>query len=159
MAVSSVYSSLFTTATSGVPTAGRPFTPPVGVGMDAVTYTMATTSLDDAGDFVGLIPVPIGKTLMLVGEVWADLDSGGTALDEDLVLRTVSKTGTTTDTIIVNHGTALSAAVTTVLWTVVNALISNNNSSATDYAYLGYLNNVAATAAASGAVTLIALWR
>lgn len=157
MAASSVYSSLFTTATSGVPTAGRPFTPPVGVGMDAVTYTMATTSLDDIGDFVGLIPVPIGKTLMLVGETWADLGSG--ELDEDLVLRTVSKSGATTDTIIVNHGTALATVQTTILWTQVNAIISNNNSSAYDYAFLGYLTNTAAVTPIQGTVTLIAFWR
>lgn len=158
MSATSVYSTLSTTATSGIPTSGRPFTPPVGCAMDAVSYTIATTSLDEANDFVGLIPVPIGKTLMLVGETWADLDSGAGALDEDLILRTVDKNGTKTDTIIVNHGTALATAQTTILWTQVNAIIASN-SAATDYAWLGYLNNTPASTAAQGAVTLIAFWR
>lgn len=156
MAAGTVYSSLF--SSSGVPTSGRPFTPPVGVAMDAVSITIATTSLDDAGDFVAAIPVPIGKTLMLVGETWADLDSGGGALDEDLILRTIDKNGTATDTIVSNKGSAMASAQSTILWTQVNALIARNSSN-TDYAYLGYLNNVAASTPAQGAVTLIALWR
>lgn len=156
MAAGTVYSSLF--SSSGVPTSGRPFTPPVGVAMDAVSITIATTSLDDAGDFVAAIPVPIGKTLMLVGETWADLDSGGGALDEDLILRTIDKNGTATDTIVSNKGSAMASAQSTILWTQVNALIARNSSN-TDYAYLGYLNNVAASTPAQGAVTLIAFWR
>lgn len=156
MAAGTVYSSLF--SSSGVPASGRPFTPPVGVAMDAVSITIATTSLDDAGDFVAAIPVPIGKTLMLVGETWADLDSGGGALDEDLILRTIDKNGTATDTIISNKASAMASAQSTILWTQVNALIARNSSN-TDYAFLGYLNNTPASTPAQGAVTLIAFWR
>lgn len=154
--MATTYSSLF--SSDGVPTTGRPFTPAVGCAMDAVSHTIPTTMLDGAGDFVALLAVPINKTLMLVGETWADLDSGGGNLDEDLILRTIDKNGTATDTIVVNHGTALNAAQATILWTQVNALISGLNS-ATDYAYLGYYNNVPASTPAQGAVTLIAFWR
>lgn len=152
--MATTYSSHFSSA--GVPTTGRPFTPPVGLAMDAVTHTIPTTMLDTIGDFTALLAIPIGKTLMTVEEIWADLGSG--ELDADLIYRTVSSAGVATDTIVVNHGTALATAQTTFLKTLVNAIIARG-SSATDYAYLGYLVNVAAVTPIQGEVQVIATWR
>jgi hypothetical protein len=160
MAAGTVYSSLF--STSGVPTTGRPFTPPVGLAGDSISFTVPATSLDDAGDFVGLLAVPVGKTLLATGETWADLDTGGGALSVKLVLRTTDKNGVTTDDLVVDRTTALAAAQATVLWTTAPLMTNSyirRNSSANDFAVLGYLVATPASTPAPGVVTLTALWR
>lgn len=159
MAAATTYSSRFTTA--GVPVSGRPFTAPVGLCADTVSDTVPTTSLDDIGDFRGLLPLPSGKTLVLLGYKNGDLDSGGgAALDGDLVLRQTDKNGNNTDTVVADLSVlgALSAANTSFIWTVPDQFISGS-ADADDVVVLGLKILAAASTAASGNLTVYAQWR
>lgn len=159
MAAATTYSALFTTA--GVPVNGRPFTAPVGTCVDYINDTIPTTSLDDIGDFRGLIPLPTGKTLVKMEIKAADLDSGGgAALDADLVLRQTDKNGVNTDTIVYDASvnSPFSAAISTALAVYPNQFISGS-ADADDVIVLGLKVNTAASTAAQGALSLYVQWR
>ena len=105
------YSSLYSSA--GVPIQGRPKSSNLGFNDDSVALSFATTDLDLLDDFKYAIPVRCGKVIEWIelGE-FTDLDSGGGALDMDIVLRTTNSAGTNTDTILYNAGTAFATAQT-----------------------------------------------
>lgn len=150
MAASKVYSSLFASATDPTPNYSLYRHSPFGADVVSVVYTVATTSIDEAGDFVGLWPVPSGKKWQKIVFTCADLDSGGTALDLDIIQRVIDKDGNITDTILFNAGSAFSAAQTGV---EVYPTASGGDQfppSATGVVLIGLYCNVPATTAASG---------
>ena len=154
MAATTVYSSLFTAA--GRPITGRPRG---GIGRsmsDGATVTVATTSLDEASDRVGFIPVPDRAELTRLFLTNADLDSGAGALDADIVLYSEDADGNVTETILYNAGTAFATAVTTPL----TILLDHVRVPRTRYgfAWIGLKVNTAASTAAAGAVTIQADW-
>lgn len=150
MAVTTAYSVHYESA--GVPTkaGGRPRT--FHPYSDKVAYTFPTTQLDDAGDVTYLLPVMSGRRIIFLQFDCADLDSGGTALDMDLVLRTTNPAGTHTDTILYNAGTAFSAAQTGK-WVYCDVLVPD---SATSTGHIIAKVGTAATTPASGAISLFA---
>lgn len=152
MAVTTTYSSNY--GSDNLPTGGRPFNPPIGAGMDYVSYTIPNAQLDDAGDVSYLTAIPVARTIHLIVFDSAALD-GGTALDADLVLRTTDKDGNHTDTIIYNAGTAFEAAL------VAKVILTSTKvpASATGYGHLLFKVNTAATTPATGAITLAIFWR
>lgn len=117
----------------------------VGYYEEYVAHTQATTSLDDAGDRVRLFKVKNGTVInkLIVGN-HDDLDSGGGAIDQDVVL--VDDAG---DTILYNAGTAFNAATTTPL------IVQPGNVTVVDTAgtaYVGLKVNVAASTPQEGVV-------
>lgn len=117
----------------------------VGVNVTVESITIPTTSLDDANDITKFFPIESGRLITKVGVINADLDSGGGALDMDIVL--VDDNGTT---ILYNAGTAFASAVTTPVWTICESrVVSANND-----AYVGLKVNVAASTPQAGNVTL-----
>lgn len=158
MAAGSVYSSLFASATSSTPLAGRPIASPFGGDFDIVTYTVAATSTDDAGDFVGLIPVRAGKRIAALIFNADDMDSGTGVLDLDIILRTTSSAGANTDTILYNAGTAFgSAAHTSKI--VLCPTLPQVPEDADSVGIIGLYCNVAANAGGTGDITLLAFYR
>lgn len=155
MAASEVYSSLYSTTNVGLPLYNRPHNPGSGTGTDAVSYTIATTSLDDVGDFIHLIPVPSGRSLVALWFNSADLD-GGTALVADIVLRTKDKAGNITDTTLFSGSSGFQSAITTDrLVTLANVVVPN---AALGYGSIGLKVTTAAGTPASGAINIAALW-
>lgn len=98
MAASNVFGS--TNYASSVPKPGKPIRGVIAASYDIAVETIATTSLDDAGDTVALIPVPTGRVPLCAFLNSPDLDSGTNTLDADIVLRTTAKDGTVTDLIL-----------------------------------------------------------
>ncbi len=158
MAATSVYSSLFASASSSAPGTGRPISSPFGDDCDIVSYTYADTSLDDAGDFVGLIPVRYGKKLVALAFTCGDGDSGTGVLDMDIILRTTNSAGTNTDTILYNAGTAFATAITTVTWVLLPTL-PQVPSDADNVGIIGTYVNTARNGAATPTMVLLAMWR
>ena len=119
----------------------------VGYYEEYTAPTIATTSLDDVGDRVRLFKVKNGTIInkLIIGN-HDDLDSGGGALDMDVVL--VDDNG---DTILYNAGTAFNAATTTPL-IVLPGNITVVDTAGT--AYVGLKVNVAASTAQAGAVPI-----
>ncbi len=150
MAASKVYSSLFASATDPTPASGYPRNAPFGADVVSVVYTIATTSLDEAGDFVGLWPVKSGKRWQKITFTCADLDSGGTALDLDIIQRVIDKDGNITDTILFNAGSAFSAAQTEVAVYPTAAGGDQFPAAPGNVVLVGLYCNTAATTAASG---------
>ena len=106
------------------------------------TQTVATTSLDDAGDRVRMIPLPDKVKLIGFFLTHGDLDSGGGNLDMDVVLNDDDS-----DVILLNAGTAFNAARTTPLW--VDCLDTQVNAQGDTKASLDLYVNVAASTPAS----------
>lgn len=150
MGVTTAYSALYESA--GVPRAsgGRPRT--FHPFNDYVSYTIPTTQTDDAGDVTYLIPVASGRRIVYLKFDCADLDSGGGALDMDIILRTTAADGTThTDTtILYNAGTAFNAAHT-AKWVWCDTAVP---STATNMAHIILKVNTAASTPAEGAIKL-----
>lgn len=153
MTASIVYGNLWDS--NNKPIGGRPFKSPMGVSGDTVVQTLATTSLDEAGDVVHLIPVPAGARLFALFFDSAAFDSG-TAIDMDLVLRTTNSAGSHTDTILYNAGTAFEAALTNQYIPLASVVVPSD---ADDVASIITYVNTAATTAVSGDISLTALWR
>lgn len=149
MAVTTAYSEFYTSA--GVPKLGRPKSNNTAGNPDYVEYTIPTTQLDDATDTTFLIPVRSGKRIVYMILTCADLDSGGGgALDMDIILRTTSAAGVTTDTILYNAGTAFNAAHAGLI-IFCNALVPED---ADSVGHLILYVNTPASTAASGAIKL-----
>ncbi len=109
---SATYSARYDSA--GNPINGRPFSAPGGgTAYDAVSDTVPTTELGEAGDVRYLIPVLCGKTLLELDKASSGDGDTGTALDADIMLRTTSAAGVNTDTMIWDLGAEFQAAVTT----------------------------------------------
>lgn len=157
MTATSVYSSLFASASSSTPTFGRPHAAPFGFDGDIVTYDFADTSLDEAGDFVGLIPVPAGKRIAALAFTCGDGDSGSGTLDMDIILRTTSSAGSNTDTILYNAGTAFATAISTVTWVLLPTL-PQAPQDADNVAIIGTYVNTARNGAATPTMVLLALY-
>lgn len=106
MAAGSAYSRHYSAANAAAN--GRPIVRNTGDCDDFVTYTVATTSLDDAADVVYLLPVQSGRT---VGYLIFDCAAlAASNLDLDIILRTTNAAGTHTDAILYNAGTAFTSA-------------------------------------------------
>lgn len=150
MAASKVYSDLFSSATSSTPKSGFPRNNPYGANVVTVVYTIATTSLDDAGDFVGLWPVKSGRKWQRITFTCADLDSGGTGLDLDIIQRVVDKDGNITDTILFNAGSAFTAAQTEVTVYPTSSGGDQFPAAPGNVVMVGLYCNTAATTPASG---------
>lgn len=148
MAVSTAYSEFYTSA--GVPKLGRPKSNNVGVNNDYVEYTIPTTQLDDATDITYLIPVRSGKRIIYLLFDSADFDSGGGALDMDIILRTTNAAGTSTDTILYNAGTAFNAALAGKV-VFCNAVVPED---ADSVGHICLYVNTAASTAAAGVIKL-----
>lgn len=100
MGATYAYNSTYFDSSGNVkPTAHKP---PIGLGAVGDVVTVATTSLDDVGDVLALVPVPSGKTILSIAWTSTDMDTGSAALDADLVLRTTDKAGSHTDTTLVD---------------------------------------------------------
>lgn len=111
MAAANTFTNLY--ASAGVPAQGRPVSSHPGPCDDWVKPTWATIDIDDIGDVKYLIPVLGGKRIQFLDiSETTDMDTGGTALDMDIVLRTTDKLGAHTDTILFNAGTFFTAAQT-----------------------------------------------
>lgn len=158
MTATSVYSSLFASATSSTPVAGRPIASPFGGDFDIVTYTYADTSLDEAADFVGLIPARAGKRIVALAFTCGDGDSGTGVLDMDIILRTTTSAGVSTDTILYNAGTAFATAITTVTWVLLPTL-PQVPSDADEVGIIGTYVNTPRNAAATPTMVLMVLYR
>jgi hypothetical protein len=89
-----------------------PVEPRQGTQFIPFSYVIPTTQLDDVGDVAYLIPYHAGAEECGVLFNCGDGDTGGTTLDMDFVRRTLDTSGTATDTILGNMGTAFSAAQT-----------------------------------------------
>jgi len=122
---------------------------PAGTTVEYIDFTVATTSLDDIGDRVRLIPMPNAVEIISIQEYHADLDSGGGNLDMDILL--VDDNG---DTILYNAGTAFNAATTAWLDIANSTVVPGTKvvSVGDDTAYIGLYVNVVASTAASGLV-------
>lgn len=146
MAASSAYSRHYSSA--NVPANGRPIVRNTGDVDDFVTYTVATTSLDDAGDVVYLIPVQSGRTIGYLVFDCAAL--AASSLDLDIILRTTNSAGTHTDTILYNAGTAFTSAHSGKV-VVCNVAVPED---ADSVGHICLYCNVAGTTPAAGAITL-----
>jgi len=152
------YSSLYSTATatSASPIQGRPKSSNIGENSDSVAVSLGTTNLDTLNDFYYAIPVRSGKTIewLDLGE-FTDMDTGAGALDMDIILRTLSATGTATDTILFNAGTFFAAAQTAGaiyrVWCRTKV-----PDCATGVGHIGFLVNVAASTPNAGTGQLAA---
>lgn len=154
MGVTTAYSSLYNS--SGVPVAGRPKSNNAGGGnSDHVSYTIPTTQTDDAGDTTYLIPVRSGKTIVFLLFDSADLDSGGGALDMDIILRTTDSAGNHTDTILYNAGTAFNAALAGK-FVYCGVKVPTAGAAPGDVGHIILKVNTAATTPAQGAISLFA---
>lgn len=154
MAAATVYSNRYTS--SGEPTGGRPFSAP-HLEQDQVSYTIATTSLDDAGDVICLLPLPARRRLLYVVLVASpDFDAGGTTLDADLVFRTLDSSGTATYTTVEDSGAAWAGVRTSGTVIYADQIIPAGVKTWTD---LCLKVNVAAGTPASGTLKLIAVIR
>lgn len=150
MAAATVYSSLFDSA--GVPTKGRPFATERGAMFDRVSYAIATTSIDDVGDRVQLIPVPHGVEIVTLNFECGDLDTNGTPLlDMDIVL---SNGVAASDVILYNAGTAFTAALGTTIIRPFSTLARSTR----NYLTIDLYVNAAAATAAAGTIKLVAQW-
>ena len=156
MAAATVYSSLFNS--DGTPK--KVWNPPFGaMGSISIRDTVATTTLDDTGDFLALIPVANGTVMTELTVANGDLDTDGSpALDADIIMRAIDSAGTATDTILYNAGAAFQAAVTTAR---VIPLVADDDvggieatGGAEGYVLIGFYVN---TAAATGASTTLDL--
>lgn len=148
MGVTTAYSSLYNS--SGIPIQGRPLSSNLGPNPDGVEITIPTTQLDDAGDVTFLFPVRSGKRIMWFLFDSTDMDSGGGNLDMDLVLRTTSAAGVTTDTILFNAATAFNAALT-AKWVWVNVPVPAD---ADNIGHVILYVNVAASTPAQGTLKI-----
>lgn len=110
------------------------------------SQTVATTSLDDTGDRVRLIPLPDKVKLIGFFLTHGDLDSGGGALDMDIVLNDDD-----TDAILLNAGTGFASARTTPLW-VDCARVQVNAQGDTKASIDLYVNTAASTPASTTVV-------
>lgn len=147
-----IYSSLFTSA--GVPIKGRPRRSPFGMNTDGVTITLPTTNLDTIADTGYIIPVPQYAYLQWIGFDSSDMDTGTPALDMDLVLRT-TLSGSNTDTILFNAGTAFGTAIVGRWIPLGNTQVPKSDDGWG--AIIAYVNVVAATPA-QGTIALQAGW-
>lgn len=151
MAASKVYSALFASATDPTPNANLYRHSPFSADVVTVIYTIATTSIDEAGDFVGLWPVPSGKKWQKIVFTCADLDSSGSpALDLDIIQRVIDKDGNIIDTILFNAGTAFTAAQTEVAVYPTASGGDQFPNAPNGVVLVGLYCNVAAATAASG---------
>lgn len=148
MAVSTTYSSLY--SSDGTPKSGRPIIRNTSDVPDLVEYTIPTTQLDDAGDVVYLIPVASGRRIHHLIFDCADLDGGGPTLDMDIILRT-GTTGSFTDTILYNAGTAFGSAAHAGKFIWCNVQVPDD---ADRTGHICLLVNTAATTPAQGAIKL-----
>lgn len=148
------YSTLYSSA--GVPIKGRPKSSNIGFNDDSVALSFATTDLDTADDFKYAIPVRSGKMIeyLDLGE-FTDMDTGGTALDMDIVLRTTNSAGANTDTILFNAGTFFTGAQTAgaVFRVWCRTRVPDD---ADGVGHIGFKVGVAATTAAAGTGQLYA---
>ena len=153
MTASIVYSSLYNS--DGTPLAGRPVNSAQAADLDVVSYTVATTSSDEAGDVVHLIPVPTGKRIAALAWRGDALDSDG-ALDMDIVLRTTDSDGNHTDTILYNAGTAFAGALSNQFRVINLVQVPTDGDNVGSIAL--YVNTGGGSADA-GDINLIAFWR
>ncbi len=118
-------------------------------GVTCVRYsqTIATTSLDDTADRVRIIPLPDKVKLIGFFITSADLDTGGTSGDADIVLNDDDN-----DVILYNAGTAFTAAVTVPLW--VDCAEVQVNAQGDTKASLDFYVNTAMTTPQAGAVVI-----
>lgn len=135
-----------------------PLRDPAGTTWVAVEETIATTSLDDAGDIVRLVKLPHGVEIVGIAEQHAALDSG-TAIDMDIILVDDDNV-VATPKVLYNAGTAFEAVTTTFLWVDPTAYFGYRVvSQGDDVAYIGLKVNTAATTAVAGAVRLLIAYR
>lgn len=111
------------------------------------TFTIATTSLDDATDRVKLIPLPDQARLIGFFLEHGDFDTGGPTLDADIVLNDDDA-----DVILFNAGTGFGSARTTPLWVTCNR--ERVDAKGDTKASLDWLTNVAATTPAAVTLTI-----
>lgn len=89
----------------GTPKNGAIKSDPGGAGAIPIPFevVIATTSIDEVGDVVGICPYKVGLTPFMIDlDATTDMDSGAAALDADLVSRVTDKAGVHTDTTIID---------------------------------------------------------
>jgi hypothetical protein len=148
MAVSTAFSSLYSAAET--PKSGRPIIRNTSDVPDLVEYTIPTTQIDDATDVTYLIPVASGRRIHWLIFDCPDLDTGGPTLDMDIILRT-GTTGSFTDTILYNAGTAFGSAAHAGKWVFCNVQVPDD---ADRTGHICLYVNTAATTPAAGALKL-----
>lgn len=152
------YSDLFSSAT--VPAEGHPLRSLGGERCAVGALVLATTDLDTAGDFSQMCAIPIGeKPKLILLDATADMDTGGTAADFDIVYRTTDANGTNTDVILLNAGTRFTAAITTpTIVFIPPSTVAAIPTSANGFGVIGWKVNVVATTPVSSTVNFAVFW-
>jgi hypothetical protein len=127
-------------------------------GVDVNTITVATTSLDEVGDVVLFLPVPMNARICAVLGTNADLDSNGTpALVANVICRTLDSSGTATDQNLGTLTTKLQATSSDNAWLFCPDYVVPQNASG--YGHIGIKVTTPAATAAAGAVKLTVLYQ